>query len=143
MTCRGSKSCYQSNMNLTSGSVYLNCDGDQSCANSNSISSRSIVEIRGYLGAKNSILKSEDNSAEFWFKGTASGENSTVICKSGCTITCYSNACDNTNFECKNGEATCSFTYQCTHSLQNEVDLMMMMMMSRVEDKRTTTHYIY
>ena len=122
----GASALVDSNVTLTSGGTIY-CDGDRTCADSFIVGSGTHYMF-GHLSAQNSIFKSYnyDSSVTYYFRGTMSGKNGTILCGNNhtCNVECYGNACNGLNLTCVpsdgNINGTCIFTPICTYAYYDE-----------------------
>ena len=75
----GASSLVNSNVTLTD--YYLSCSGDRSCADSYIVGRWHWMY--GHLSGQNSIFQSRDSYVSYYFYGTRSGQNATILCGSG------------------------------------------------------------
>ena len=115
--CNGEKSCYNSNITTNLGSVE--CQGERSCANSY-ITTSGFVFLEGYLSGMNSVLISGSTLVDFYFRGSQSGYNATVICATGhqCNIFCDGNGCNGLNVICNDG---CVLSIDCDDAQLSDI----------------------
>ena len=109
----GASALVNSNVTLTSGgSMY--CYGDRTCAASFIVGDGS-YHMRGHLSGQNSIFKSYNDSASYYFWSTMSGKNGTILCGNNhtCNVFCVGNACQGLNLTCIDGNGTCTFNIDC------------------------------
>ena len=115
-----------STISIAGGDLY--CDGDRACSNATIYieNSNQIIYHCGHLSAQNSIFYPLESYTDFRFYGDSSGQNATIVAKSGdeIDIICYTNGCDGLNLLCgdlSNSDTGCNFDVDCTSALKSGV----------------------
>ena len=119
--CDGERACYQSNIIIIAGNFV--CYSERGCSDA-IITGGSFNFLYGHLAAENTIFNTNSDVATYYFYGTSSGKNSTVICGDGhtCYIECYNNACNELTLRCNNITSNnCTFITDCRYAEKSDI----------------------
>ena len=109
----GASSLVNSSVTITNNvNGYLYCCGDRSCADSFIVGGKWYF-MYGHLSGQNSIFQSSGSGVNYYFSGTRSGQNATVVCGHTCNVYCHGNGCHGINLTCID---TCTLNIGCVRA---------------------------
>ena len=121
LLCDGELSCAESTAVLDRSS--MRCDGTRACYQAN-LTVADNMWLDGHLAAQDAILRTNDTSVNFYFRGDDAGNGAEIICANNgtCNIFCYSTGCNNLTLSCQDGSGSCitnTYNVYCTEICPN------------------------
>ena len=117
VVCYGELSCFQSKIFVIQDN--LSCAGVRSCAQIVAVTNNNNW-FGGYLSAQNATFYSNNSFVNYYFRGSKSGYDATIICNNNhtCNIECNTDACNNLKLKC-NGN--CTFIINCDFAEKSDI----------------------